>query len=185
MTTDALRTRAARLREQIEHHSYRYYVLDDPEISDAEFDRLFRELQEIEAAHPDLRTPDSPTQRVGAAPAEEFMPAVHGQPMLSLNNAFDDAEVEAFDRRVREALAVETVDYAVEPKFDGLAISLVYEGGVLVRGATRGNGHMGAPHEKDRSAQGVRDPVKPTNFPPPALRQAVAAHRDTRQHDHR
>lgn len=143
MTTEALRTRAARLREQIEHHNYQYYVLDDPQISDAEFDQLFRELQEIEVTHPELHTPDSPTQRVGAAPAAEFVPAKHGQPMLSLNNAFDDVEVEAFDRRIRDALAVETVEYAVEPKFDGLAINLVYEAGVLVRGATRGDGYTG------------------------------------------
>lgn len=143
MTADALRARAARLREEIERHNHRYYVLDDPLISDAEFDGLFRELQEIESAHPELCTPDSPTQRVGGAPAAELIPATHRQPMLSLNNAFDDAEVEAFDRRIREALEVETVDYAVEPKFDGLAISLLYEGGVLIRGATRGDGYTG------------------------------------------
>jgi DNA ligase (NAD+) len=143
MTAEALRAQAARLREEIERHNHRYYVLDDPLITDAEFDRLFRELQDLEAAHPGLRTPDSPTQRVGGAPASEFLQAAHGQPMLSLNNAFDDAEVEAFDRRIRETLALEAVDYAVEPKFDGLAVSLVYESGVLVRGATRGDGYTG------------------------------------------
>jgi len=143
MTADALQARAARLREEIEQHNYRYYVLDDPLISDAEYDRLFRELQDLEASHPGLCTADSPTQRVGGAPAEEFMQAAHRQPMLSLNNAFDEAEVEAFDRRIREALAVDEVEYAVEPKFDGLAISLVYEHGVLVRGATRGDGYTG------------------------------------------
>jgi len=143
MTAEAPRVRAARLREDIEQHNHRYYVLDDPLITDAEYDRLFRELQSIETEHPELRTPDSPTQRVGAAPAAEFMPATHRQPMLSLNNAFEDAELEAFDRRIREALEVDTVDYAVEPKFDGLAISLVYENGVFTCGATRGDGYTG------------------------------------------
>ena len=143
MTAEAPQVRAARLRKEIEQHNHRYYVLDDPLISDAEYDRLFRELQAIESEHPELRTVDSPTQRVGAAPAAEFMSATHRQPMLSLNNAFDDAEVEAFDRRVREALEVDVVEYAVEPKFDGLAISLVYEHGVLTCGATRGDGYTG------------------------------------------
>jgi len=143
MTADAPQARAARLREEIEQHNHRYYVLDDPLISDAEYDRLFRELQALESEHPELRTADSPTQRVGAAPAAEFAPAAHRQPMLSLNNAFEDAEVEAFDRRIREALEVDIVEYAVEPKFDGLAISLVYEHGVLVCGATRGDGYTG------------------------------------------
>lgn len=143
MTADTLQARAARLREDIEQHNYRYYVLDDPLIADAEFDRLFRELQDLEAAHPELLTADSPTQRVGGAPAAEFKQATHRQPMLSLNNAFEDAEVEAFDRRIREALEIDVVEYAVEPKFDGLAISLVYEKGVLIRGATRGDGYTG------------------------------------------
>ncbi len=143
MTAETPQARAARLRKEIEQHNHRYYVLDDPLISDAEYDRLFRELQAIESEHPELRTVDSPTQRVGAAPAAEFMSATHRQPMLSLNNAFDDAEVEAFDRRIREALEVDVVDYAVEPKFDGLAISLIYEHGVLTCGATRGDGYTG------------------------------------------
>jgi DNA ligase (NAD+) len=143
MTADALRARAARLREEIEQHNYRYYILDDPLIADAEFDRLFRELQDIEAAHPGFLTADSPTQRVGGAPAAEFSQAAHRQPMLSLNNAFEDNEVEAFDRRIREALETDLVEYAVEPKFDGLAISLVYEKGLLIRGATRGDGYTG------------------------------------------
>jgi DNA ligase (NAD+) len=143
MTAEAPQVRAARLREEIEQHNHRYYVLDDPLISDAEYDRLFRELQVIESEHPELRTADSPTQRVGAAPAAEFAAATHRQPMLSLNNAFEDSEVEAFDRRIREALEVDAVEYAVEPKFDGLAISLVYEHGVLTCGATRGDGYNG------------------------------------------
>ncbi len=143
MNVDALQARAARLREEIEQHNHRYYVLDDPLIADAEFDRLFRELQELEAAHPELQSADSPTQRVGGMPAEAFAQATHRQPMLSLNNAFEDAEVEAFDRRICEALGVSVVDYAVEPKFDGLAISLVYEKGLLTCGATRGDGYTG------------------------------------------
>lgn len=143
MTADALRERVARLRREIEQHNHRYYVLDEPSILDAEYDRLFRELQELETSHSELITPDSPTQRVGAAPLAEFAPAPHRQPMLSLNNAFAIDEVEAFDRRVREALGQEDVEYAVEPKFDGLAISLIYENGKFVRGATRGDGYTG------------------------------------------
>jgi DNA ligase (NAD+) len=143
MTSGALRERVAHLREQLELHNRRYYVLDEPLISDAEYDALFRELQQLEAAHPELLTADSPTQRVGAAPLPEFAAVSHRQPMLSLNNAFDAGEVEAFDRRVREAVGAEEIEYAVEPKFDGLAISLVYEDGVLARGATRGDGYSG------------------------------------------
>ena len=143
MKLDALPERVARLREEIERHNHAYYVLDNPLVSDAEFDRLFRELQQIEIQHPELASSDSPTQRVGGAPLSEFAPAVHRQPMLSLNNAFEADEVEAFDRRNREALQQEIIEYAVEPKFDGLAISLVYEDGVFTRGATRGDGQTG------------------------------------------
>jgi DNA ligase (NAD+) len=135
--------RARKLREEIELHNYRYYVLDAPTISDAEFDRLFRELQDLEAMHPELATADSPTQRVGAKPLDEFAAVSHATPMLSLNNAFDEAEVAAFDRRVRERLGLERVEYAVEPKFDGLAVGLTYEKGVFTRGATRGDGYTG------------------------------------------
>jgi DNA ligase (NAD+) len=134
---------AKRLREEIERANYNYYVLNRPTIPDAEYDRLFRRLQELEARYPELATPDSPTQRVGAAPMEEFPEVRHAAPMLSLNNAFDDEEVKAFDRRVREELGVERVEYEVEPKFDGLAVSLTYREGVLVQGATRGDGYTG------------------------------------------
>jgi len=137
------RERAARLREEIEHHNRRYYVLDDPEIEDTAYDRLFRELVALEEAHPELRTADSPTQRVGAPPLPEFAEVRHRVPMLSLGNAFDEEEVRAFDRRVREGLGVDEVEYAVEPKFDGLAISLRYERGAFVQGATRGDGATG------------------------------------------
>ena len=135
--------RAQKLRVRIEDANRRYYVLDAPTIDDAEYDRLFRELQELEASHPELASPDSPTQRVGAAPAEAFRTVRHRVPMLSINNAFADEEVAAFDRRVREGLGVESVEYACEPKFDGLAINLTYEDGALVRGATRGDGYSG------------------------------------------
>lgn len=131
------------LREQIDYQNYRYYVLDDPEIPDAEYDRLMRELEDLEAEHPDLITSDSPTQRVGATPLSAFEEVKHELPMLSLGNAFDQDEVLAFDRRAREKLGVESVEYAVEPKLDGLAISLLYEDGKLVRGATRGDGATG------------------------------------------
>ena len=131
------------LRRILEQHNYRYYVLSAPEIPDAEFDRLFLRLQALETEHPEAVSPDSPTQRVGGSAVDAFPPAPHAVPMLSLNNAFTDADVEAFDRRVRETTGAGTVEYAVEPKFDGLAISLTYRAGVLVRGATRGDGATG------------------------------------------
>jgi DNA ligase (NAD+) len=131
------------LREQIAHHDYRYYVLDDPEVSDAAYDKLMQELRELEAAHPELVTADSPTQRVGGAASREFPPVVHAVPMLSLDNAFDSSDIADFDRRVRTRLDVEQVEYAAEPKLDGLAISLRYEAGRLVQAATRGDGSKG------------------------------------------
>lgn len=135
--------RIAHLRAEIERHNYRYYVLDDPSILDAEFDRLFRELQTLEAQHPELLSADSPTQRVGGKPLKAFAEVQHRTPMLSLNNAFSDEDVQAFDARIREALGVPEVEYAVEPKFDGLAITLTYRDGVFVQGATRGDGSVG------------------------------------------
>lgn len=134
---------ASRLREQINHHNYRYYVLDDPEVPDAEYDRLFRELQALEEQHPDLVSSDSPTQRVGATPLSAFNEVKHMIPMLSLGNAFEGDEVLAFGRRVTEKLESEEVVFTAEPKLDGLAISLLYEKGVLVRAATRGDGMTG------------------------------------------
>ena len=136
-------SRAAKLRAQIEAHNYAYYVLDAPTVSDAEFDQLFRELEALERDYPELSTPDSPTQRVSGQPAAEFASVTHRVPMLSLNNAFSDEEVGAFDRRAREALGIEPIDYAVEPKFDGLAVSIVYEHGRMSIGATRGDGYSG------------------------------------------
>jgi DNA ligase (NAD+) len=132
-----------KLRESIERHNRLYYAEDAPEITDAEYDRLFRELQALEAEHPKLRSADSPTQRVGAAPLAEFGEVRHRTPMLSISNAFDEDGVRAFDKRVRENLEVEEVEYAVEPKFDGLAVSLTYRDGVLSQGATRGDGTTG------------------------------------------
>jgi DNA ligase (NAD+) len=138
------RARAQTLRREIEHHNYRYHVLDDPEITDAEYDGLVRELIALEEAHPDLVDASSPTQRVGSAPHGDFATVVHSVPMLSLANAFSDEEIVDFDRRVRERLDLSTeIEYAAEPKLDGLAVSLLYEGGVLVRGATRGDGLRG------------------------------------------
>ncbi|MEQ1589116.1 MAG: NAD-dependent DNA ligase LigA [Gallionella sp.] len=136
-------TRIAQLRAEIEQHNHRYYALDDPSIPDAEYDKLFRELQTLEAQHPELLTVDSPTQRVGGAPLKAFAEVHHRTAMLSLNNAFSEEEVRAFDTRIREALGVTEVEYAVEPKFDGLAITLSYRDGVFVQGATRGDGSVG------------------------------------------
>src|SRR3954452_22122701 len=125
--------RAAELREEIEHHNRLYYVQDEPEISDAEYDELLNELRDIEAENPDLVTPDSPTQRVGGAPLEKFAPVRHLQPMLSLANARNEDELRAWDQRVRNLLAKERdvvdLEYVIEPKIDGLAISLLYRDG--------------------------------------------------------
>jgi DNA ligase (NAD+) len=136
--------RAQQLREQIAHHDHRYYVLDDPEILDAEYDRLLQELRALEAAQPQIVTPDSPTQRVSGTPVAAFQPVTHGVPMLSLDNGFSEEDLRAFDRRVRERLGADgEIEYAAEPKLDGLAVSLTYEHGVLQRAATRGDGATG------------------------------------------
>jgi DNA ligase (NAD+) len=162
----AERTKA--LRARIDEANYRYYALDSPTISDAEYDRLFRELQQIESAHPELVTADSPTQRVGATPSKEFATVRHRVPMLSINNAFGDAEVEAFDRRVREALDAGIVEYSCEPKLDGLAINLTYEGGNFVQGATRGDGFAGEDVTVNlRTVRGI--PLRLRTAKPPRL----------------
>ncbi len=136
--------RAAWLKSELNRHSHAYYVLDNPTIPDAEYDKLFRELVELEVEHPDLLTSDSPTQRVGGKPLPQFEQVRHTLPMLSLNNAFDEDDIAAFDRRVQEGLqTVATVEYSTELKFDGLAISLRYEEGMLVQAATRGDGATG------------------------------------------
>ncbi len=137
-------SRIEELREQLRYHLYRYHVLDDPIVSDAEYDALMRELRALEDAHPDLITPDSPTRRVGAAPSEKFAKVRHPVPMLSLGNAFDENDLRAWRDRVARLLGPDTpVAYAVEPKIDGLAIALTYEQGRFVRGATRGDGEVG------------------------------------------
>jgi DNA ligase (NAD+) len=131
------------LTEAIAYHNHRYYVLDAPEISDAQYDVMFRRLQELEAQYPQFVRIDSPTQRVGGVASSGFATVAHTTPMLSLNNAFDDMEVQQFDQRICELAGVQTMEYAVEPKFDGLAISLLYVDGVFIRGATRGDGNVG------------------------------------------
>ena len=143
MKKQSAAARAEQLRREIERHNRLYYNEATPEISDAEYDRLFQELQRIETEHPELAVADSPTQRVGSAPSDGFAEVVHRIPMLSLANAFDEEDVTAFDRRCREGLGIETVEYACELKFDGLAVTLAYEEGRFVRGATRGDGTTG------------------------------------------
>jgi DNA ligase (NAD+) len=136
--------RIENLRSLIRHHNRRYYQLDDPEISDPQYDQLMRELAELEQAHPDLITPDSPTQRVGAAPLEKFEPSQHDTPMLSLANAFSEEDIRDFDRRIRRLLGrTDAIRFVVEPKLDGVAVNLVYEQGMFKSGATRGDGAVG------------------------------------------
>ena len=139
-----VKKRVVELRQMLNRHNYLYYVLDEPEISDAEYDRLMRELMTLEAEYPELVEPDSPTQRVGAPPLEKFETATHTVPMLSLENAFDEKEVFAFDQRVRRFLKTDSpIVYTAEPKMDGVAVELVYEDGILVEASTRGDGYTG------------------------------------------
>lgn len=141
--TASVRERIARLREAIRRHDYLYYVKDKPEISDSEYDRLFRELVELEQAHPDLVTADSPTQRVGAPPLDELGKVRHERPMQSLDSLVNPSDVVAFDQRMKRELETDRVEYTVEPKFDGLSVELVYDRGAFVRGSTRGDGTTG------------------------------------------
>ncbi|MBV9605179.1 MAG: NAD-dependent DNA ligase LigA, partial [Solirubrobacterales bacterium] len=140
--------RAVELRKQIEYHSYRYYVLDDPEVGDDKYDALWGELKAIEEEHPELVTPDSPTQQVAPEPVSELEKVSHPQPMLSLANAHSAEDLKAWIQRMRNHLAREGItdpdfEFVAEPKIDGLAISLIYRDGVFERGATRGNGEVG------------------------------------------
>jgi DNA ligase (NAD+) len=136
--------RIQELRKTLHYHNYRYYVLDDPEVSDAQYDRLLRELADLEARHPEWITPDSPTQRVGAQPAEKFQTIAHSLPMLSLENGFDFQEAREFDQRLKRFLKDEQeIEYTAEPKMDGLAIELVYDNGTLIQASTRGDGQVG------------------------------------------
>jgi DNA ligase (NAD+) len=173
IATDAA-ARVDALRKQIEFHNHRYYVLDDPLISDAEWDALLRELRELETQHPELISLDSPTQRVGGAPSDEFASVRHRLPMLSLDNAFSDDEVVAFDRRVRERLELEddapAVTYSAEPKLDGLAISVIYEHGKLTRAATRGDGMTG--EDVTANVRTIRSLPLVLRGPAPALLEA-------------
>ncbi len=135
--------RIKRLREELNYHNIRYYTFDDPEIPDSEYDRLFRELQDLEAQYPELVTTDSPTQRIGSSPLESFSEIEHGVPMLSLANAMNEDEFRSFARRVSELTGVKDIEFAAEPKLDGLAVSIRYEDGKLVQAATRGDGNTG------------------------------------------
>src|SRR5579863_4867257 len=131
------------LREKIRHHEYLYYVLDQPEISDLDFDNLMQQLKALEAEHPALITADSPTQRVGGKPREGFVKVPHSSPMLSLDNTYNEEELRDWERRVHELSGRSDVDYACELKLDGMSLALIYEDGKLVRGVTRGDGSVG------------------------------------------
>jgi len=138
-----VRREVERLRHEIQEHDHRYYVLDDPTISDAEYDDLFRRLESIEKEHPELASPDSPTQRVGGAPQEKFGTVRHRHQMLSLSNVTSREEMHEFDARIRKFLGLERIEYVAEPKIDGVAIELVYEDGAFTTGSTRGDGTVG------------------------------------------
>ena len=142
-TKKILAVRAEELRALLHHHSHRYYILNRPEIADAEYDRLFNELKALEEAHPELVTPDSPTQRVGGTVAEGFASVQHRVAMLSLDNAYTADEIREFEARLARALPGEPFHYVCEPKVDGLGVALLYERGRFVRGATRGDGRLG------------------------------------------
>ena len=168
MPNDQVTSRIAELRQELNHHNHRYYVLDDPTVPDAEYDRLMVELRGLEELHPNLMTPDSPTQRVGAAPAEGFSQVQHRLPMLSLANAFNQEELEAWYRRVKGLLDDADFDLVCELKIDGLAVSLVYENGVLVQGATRGDGITG--EDVTSNLRTIRSiPLSLDGFVPPRL----------------
>lgn len=143
VTKEQAEKRIEELRKLIRHHNYLYYVLNKPEISDAQYDKLMNELRELENKFPELITPDSPTQRVGAPPAEQFETVKHVKPMLSLDTAMEKEEIKKFDERVKRELGVNDVKYVAEPKLDGLSVELIYEHGKLVRGSTRGDGING------------------------------------------
>lgn len=164
MATD-LERQAEALRKEIRHHSYLYYVLDQPEITDFEFDKLYRRLVDLEAAHPELITPDSPTQRVGGRASDDFSKVRFKKPMLSLTNVFNAEELRDFDRRVRNGLGAEPVEYITELKIDGLSMNLVYRDGLLVQGLTRGDGRVG--EDVTANVRTIRTiPLRIENAPP-------------------
>jgi DNA ligase (NAD+) len=161
-------TKIESLREEIRHHEYRYYVLDDPEINDAEFDRLMNQLKKLEAAHPELVTPDSPTQRVGGKPREGFVKLAHSIPMLSLDNAYSEEELRDWERRVHELSGRKQVEYVCELKLDGMSLALRYEDGKLARGITRGDGSTG--EDVTANVRTVRS--IPLSIPPAKLKKS-------------
>src|SRR6266508_618960 len=171
MPTPSVQKRVAELRERLEKANYEYHVLDQPTISDEAYDALIRELTELEEKHPELVTPESPTQRVGAAPSARFAPVEHTRPMLSLANAFDEAELRAFDQRVRKGLGRDDVGYVCELKIDGIAINLTYQDGKFVQGATRGDGSVG---------EDVTANLRTIRSIPLTLREKVAGRVDVR-----
>src|SRR6266581_5948165 len=160
------------LREKIRHHEYLYYVLDQPEISDLDFDKLMQQLKELETEHPTLITPDSPTQRVGGKPRAGFVKVRHSSPMLSLDNTYNEEELRAWERRVHELSGRQDVEYVCELKLDGMSLALIYEGGKLARGITRGDGTLG--EDVTLNVRTVRsiplsidlDKLKKTGIPP-------------------
>jgi DNA ligase (NAD+) len=143
MSSPAIKKKIEALREKIRHHEYLYYVLDNPELTDAQFDKLMNELKRLEAEHPELITPDSPTQRVGGKPREGFVKAKHSSPMLSLDNAYSEDELRDWERRVQELSGRTDLEYMCELKLDGMSLALVYRDGGLERGITRGDGSIG------------------------------------------
>ena len=173
MTATDITSRAAQLRDALRMHQYRYYVLSDPTISDSEYDRLFRELVEIEAAHPDLRTPDSPTQRVGSDLSADLPKVEHPAPILSLSNAFDAEELRKWEERNLKLMASGTrFEYVLEPKLDGLTIVITYENGLLTRAATRGNGEIGddvTPNVRTINTVPLRLPATDSDIEAPPL----------------
>jgi DNA ligase (NAD+) len=142
-TKEEARKEIEQLRDEIDHHNYRYYVLDAPVVSDREYDRMMRRLEELERLYPDLVTPHSPTQKVGAPPREEFGTVKHSIPMLSLQNALSADELAEFDARVKRLLGSDDFDYVAEPKIDGLAVEIVYRDGIYAQASTRGDGYVG------------------------------------------
>lgn len=143
MVSEEIKEQAEKLKKELRHHSYLYYVLDRPEITDYEFDHMYRQLVDLEKAYPELVTPDSPTQRVGAKASDDFQKVRFRKPMLSLSNAFSAEELREFDQRVKTGLGVDHVEYITELKIDGLSMNLIYENGTLVQGLTRGDGRVG------------------------------------------
>src|SRR5271166_6515700 len=165
MSSSSIEKKIEALRDKIRHHEYLYYVLDAPEISDADFDKLMNELKRLEAEHPELATPDSPTQRVGGKPREGFQKAVHSSPMLSLDNALDEGELRAFDSRVRDLLGGAPFRYVAELKMDGLSMAARYRDGFFQQAITRGDGTTG--EDVTENARTIRSLPLSVEFPRP------------------